>query len=347
MADRTYDQGLTSLGWSDGWEAKRRVVSSKGTPSRVVRHDGVKVLVSDGSTLVHATFARSLGLAVGDWVLVENETVTDRLERSSQLERDNLDAGPQVIAANVELVLVVFGADRPLKKRKVQRFVAFAWDIGAKPVVVISKSDLHDDIGALVSTVVDWVGDVEIIATSVESGDGIDLVFDALTNKTGTLIGESGAGKSSLVNALMEDEVAWVGDVRETDAKGRHTTTHRELHLLAGGAMIIDNPGIRALGLSSEGEGVELLFADIEAATLHCRFRDCAHRTEPGCAVLAAVSAGTISGDRVDAYHHFVDEQAEAASRATAKDRTAASRKESTAARRAREAIVDPDLSTN
>lgn len=333
-----------SLGWSAEWEAKRAEVVAAGTPARVVRHDGVKVLVSDGESLVHATFARSKVPAVGDWVLVENETVSEVLERSSQLERDNPDAGPQVIAANIDLVLVVFGADRPLRRRKVLRFVAFAWDIGAQPAIVLAKTDLHHDVGALVDDLRTWAGDVPIIETSIETGEGIEELFSALAGRTGTLIGESGAGKSSLVNALMNDEVAWVGDVRETDAKGRHTTTHRELHLLPGGGMIIDNPGIRALGLSGEGEGVYQLFSDIEDLGLLCRFRDCAHRSEPDCAVLAAVESGEMDHNRWLAYLHFIEEQSESASRAHAKDRLASSQKEAAAARKARDARDDPGL---
>lgn len=339
-----FARGLASLGWSSDWETKQLDAAVAGTPGRVVRHDGVKVLVSDGDFLVHATFARSMSLAVGDWVLVQNETVSGVLERSSKLERDNLDAGPQVIAANIDLVLVVFGADRPLRRRKVLRFVAFAWDIGAQPVVVLSKTDLLPDGGELVDELRSWIGDVPIIETSIETGQGLDEVFAVLAGQTGTLIGESGAGKSSLVNALMDDEVAWVGDVRETDSKGRHTTSHRELHLLPGGGMIIDNPGIRALGLSSEGDGVEQLFSDIEDLAAQCRFRDCAHRSEPGCAILAAVASGAIDRDRWLSYRHFVDEQSESASRADAKDFLASVQKEASAVRKARETRDAPDL---
>ncbi len=337
MAERTDPSGLATLGWGDDWSTKLAASAFEGAPARVVRHDGVKVMVSDGESVFHATFPRSMQLAVGDWVQVKNETISGLLERTSQLERDSAESGPQIMAANVDLVLVVFGADRPLKQNKVLRFVAFAWDIGARPVVVVSKIDLHDDSARLVSEIQSWVGDVEVIETSIEDGLGVDTLFALLSGRTGTLIGESGAGKSSLVNALMEDEVAWIGDVRERDAKGRHTTTHRELHLLPGGGMIIDNPGIRSLGLSSEGEGVEELFADIEDLAFSCRFRDCAHRTEPGCAVLAAIKNGELARDRWNAYCRFIDEQTESSARAQSKQRLKNARKEASAAQKARD----------
>lgn len=337
LVDPTDLSGLVSLGWDDDWSNKLASSPFEGSPARVVRHDGVKVMVSDGESVYHVTFPRSIQLAVGDWVQVKNETVSGILERTSQLERDSAESGPQIIAANVDLVLVVFGADRPLRKSKVLRFVAFAWDLGARPVVVVSKIDLHEDSSRLVSEIESWVGDVDVIETSIEDGVGVDKLFSLLSGRTGTLIGESGAGKSSLVNALMEDEVAWIGDVRERDAKGRHTTTHRELHLLPGGGMIIDNPGIRSLGLSSEGEGVEELFSDIEELAVLCRFRDCAHRTEPGCAVLAAIEAGELARDRWHTYCRFIDEQTESSARAQSKQRLKNARKEASAAQRARD----------
>ena len=306
-------------------------------PARVVRHDAVKVLVAGDEFIQHVTFSRSTPLAVGDWVLVDNETVSALLERETTLVRDTGDFGTQIIGANIDLVFVMFGADRPLKQRKLMRFVAFAGDIGATPMVIISKADLVEDPAVLAEMVEPWIPGVKVVLTSVEDGSGFDEVVVALNGRTGTFIGESGAGKSSLVNALMEDEVAWIGEVRETDAKGRHTTTARELHLLPGGGAIIDNPGVRALGLHAEGEGVEGLFSDIEAWALECRFRDCSHVSEPGCRVRSAVEADEIADDRLRAYLHFVDEQNAAAARLADKDRQSAARREAAAVQRARD----------
>jgi ribosome biogenesis GTPase len=330
--------GLADLGWNDTWQTARDAIGTPGAPARVVRHDGIKVLVTDGDSIQHVSFPRSMQLAVGDWVVVENETVKALCPRRSVLERDHEIRGPQLIAANIDLVLVVFGSDRPLRHSKVMRFVALAWDIGATPIVIVSKVDLTESAGEMVHQITTWLPGVKVLATSVDTGEGIEDVFAALEGKTGTLMGESGAGKSSLVNALMEDEVAWVGEVRETDSKGRHVTSHRELHLLPGGGMIIDNPGIRSLGLTAEGEGVESLFADIEALAAECQFRDCAHASEPGCAVRAAVEDRRIPNDRYRGYLRFVDEQYAAQDRVHDKEIAAHFRREGAAARKARDA---------
>jgi ribosome biogenesis GTPase len=335
--------GLVALGWSDRWEETSDTLGAVGVPARVVRHDGVKVLVADGEGLVHATFPRSTPLAIGDWVIVDNETVTARLPRSTVLERDIGDDGVQTVAANVDAVFVVFGVDRPLRRSKVLRFLAFGWDLGVEPIVVLSKADLVPSTETCEEDLRSWGVEVPVIPVSVETGEGLDQIRTAVKGRTATLIGESGAGKSSLVNALMDDEVAWVGDVRTRDNKGRHTTTHRELHLLPGGGMLIDNPGVRSLGLSAEGGGVEQMFDDIDRLSLRCRFRDCSHKAEPGCAVRAAVAEGELRRDRLDSFIRFVEEQAGNAERAKVKGRREDQKRSAASARRARSGPATDD----
>lgn len=333
---------LETLGWDDQWVAERSSLDVAGNPARVIRHDGIKVLASFGDDWVHATFARGVTIAVGDWVLVENETVTAVLPRRSELSRDLGDHGSQVIAANIDLVFLAFGVDREVRRAKVLRFLTFAWDIGIEPVIVLTKADLETDIDALVQLIRSWDVEVPIVPASVETGAGLREIASLVDGKTVSLIGESGAGKSSLVNALVRDDAAWVGDVRERDRRGRHTTTHREVHIVPTGGLLIDNPGVRSLGLASDSSGLEDAFADVEAFSSDCRFRDCLHESEPGCAVSAAVDGGELAGDRVAAYRRLKLEQSETADRVAERLRRKDRKTDARSARAAR-AQADSD----
>jgi ribosome small subunit-dependent GTPase A len=216
----------------------------------------------------------------------------------------------QVVAANLDTVLVVDALTGPARLRRVERYLAVAWSSGATPVVVLTKADLCDDVAAVVEQVREDAFGVEVLAVSSVTGEGVDAVRALLPpGRTGAMVGPSGVGKSSLVNALSGETIADTGEIRESDGRGRHTTTARELHLLPGGGLLVDTPGMRELALYDDGEGVDTAYADVTALAADCRFRDCQHRTEPGCAVAAAIEDGSLDPARYSAWRKL---QAEA-----------------------------------
>jgi ribosome biogenesis GTPase / thiamine phosphate phosphatase len=313
---------LDPYGWSDRWAALFAAVAdvedeSRGplVPGRVVRHEGTAVNVALPGGVESRPLRRGLDPApvVGDWVVERGGTLVAVLPRASLLERrDVRREAPQPLAANVDVVLVTCGVDRPVKDGRIQRTATLAWDAGAVPVVVLTKVDTLAD-GA-VRTLVDEVAaanpGLDVLATSASTGLGLEELRAVVSGSTVVLLGESGAGKSSLVNWLLGAEAAAIGDVRRGDAKGRHTTTARQLHVAPGGGTIIDTPGIRSVGLWADAEAVASTFDDIDELALDCRFADCSHDTEPGCAVLAAVEAGRLAADRLERWRALEREAA-------------------------------------
>jgi ribosome biogenesis GTPase len=227
------------------------------------------------------------------------------------------------MAANVDLVLVVCGLDRPVRSGRIQRTVTIALDAGAESLVVLTKADkVGPEVAAEAEMVVAEVDPtLEVVTLSAKGGWGIDDLIERVGQRTVALIGESGAGKSTLVNALVAGEVALEGDVRAGDAKGRHTTTHRELHLLDSGGILVDTPGIREVGIWTDTDAVAESFPDIEELAARCRFRDCAHQSEPGCEVLAAVADGRLPAERLEAWRALDAEAASAELRADVVER--------------------------
>jgi ribosome biogenesis GTPase len=311
---------LTAMGWGDRWAAL--LAEHPGTePGRVLRHDGVAVTVRSGSGDRVIPLRRGMDPpTVGDWVALDGDRMVAVLERSSLLRRRAAGGdGTQPLAANVDLVLLVCGLDRRVVPGRIQRGEALAWDAGATPVLVLTKADLATDLAGVLRTVdADHPG-LEVLVTSVATGEGIDPLVARMTGATSVLLGESGAGKSSLVNAIFDEEVAATGAVREGDAKGRHTTTNRQLHLLANGGVVIDTPGIREVGLAGDEDAVDAVdaaFTDIDELAAECRFNDCGHNGEPGCAVAAAVEDGRVTPERLAAFLTLRREAAAAAARA-------------------------------
>jgi ribosome biogenesis GTPase len=265
---------------------------------------------------------------VGDFVVVSAEgAVVAVLPRSGLLRREDPGGGVQPIAANIDAVLIVCGLDRPVKTGRIQRSVALAWDAGAVPVVVLTKADVHEDPDEMARSVADATPGVDVLVVSSVGGRGVEDVRAVAAGRTILFLGESGAGKSTLANTLVGEDVAATADVRAGDSKGRHTTTARQLHPLPGGGVLVDTPGIRAVGLWVDPDAVAASFDDVEELAEGCRFTDCAHDTEPDCAVRAAVDAGTLAPARLEAWAALQREARAAARRADPKEQHAYERR--------------------
>ena len=311
---------LTRLGWSPHFQADFDRISSPGDqPGRVTVAYGVGVTAetSDGpqaaeiSGGLRKSTAVPEGLpAVGDWVVLRGSqptSVVAVLPRRGALTRKvaGLVTEGQVLAANIDLILVVASLAARLRPRGIERYLTMAWESGAMPLVVLTKLDLVEDAEASVAEIQRVAIGVDVCAVSGISGEGVGAIETRLRpGLTAVVVGPSGAGKSTLINRLAGADRIPTGEVRG-DHKGRHTTTHRELYRLDGGAMIIDTPGLRELQLWHSDEGLSRTFSDIEALAAECRFGNCAHDGEPGCAVAVALSAGILSLDRLLGYQEL------------------------------------------
>jgi ribosome biogenesis GTPase / thiamine phosphate phosphatase len=283
-------------------------------------------LLTAGEAISVATTGVSL-VCVGDWCTVVGMpgpddsmtyTLDQLLPRRTALVRQSSGSRveSQALAANIDSVMVVVPLDRPVSRRQIERFLALAWDSGAQPVIVLTKADTVGDEGvsAAVAEVTTVSGAIPVLLASVITGVGMDALTALVPpGATVALLGTSGSGKSSLVNALMGSDVVQTGDVRQGDNKGRHTTTWRELVAVPGGGALIDTPGLRELGMWVDEEGIDAAFADVTDLAADCRFNDCAHVSEPGCAVLAAIEEGSLTADRLESYHKLLGEAAFAA----------------------------------
>lgn len=259
---------------------------------------------------------------VGDWVAVADDDRTavihHMLPRRTLLRRRAAasENGVQLIAANVDTFFVVTSVSRDLNQRRLERYLAAVLDSGAMPLLVLNKIDLVDDVLPLVEAMAEIGCGVPVIAVSARTGAGVAALRARIAaGTTAALIGSSGVGKSSLANRLLGHEVQVIRELRD-DGKGRHTTTRRELLPLPGGGLLIDTPGMREVGLVDEERGVEAAFADIAELAATCRFTDCGHETEPGCALQAAVDDGTLDPGRLDSFLRLQREAADVAARA-------------------------------
>jgi ribosome biogenesis GTPase len=302
---------LVPLGWSQGRPPE---VSDGAVVARVARVDRslLTVLTATGEHRIRAggSLRDGAGPAVGDWVAVRGEVAVRVLPRRTAFVRTAAGRGSaaQVVAANVDLVLVVDSLIGEARLRRVERYLAVAWASGATPVVVLTKSDLCPDVPAAVARVAENAIGVEVLPVSALTGEGMPALAARLApGCTAAMVGPSGVGKSSLANALAGVPVAATAEIRG-DGRGRHTTTARQLLPLPGGALLVDTPGMRELALPG-GDGLDTAYADVAGFAVDCRFRDCAHRTEPGCAVAAAIDGGDLDPARLTAWRKL---QAEA-----------------------------------
>jgi ribosome biogenesis GTPase / thiamine phosphate phosphatase len=310
---------LVPYGWTPALEAARQGLSSGGEPARVVAASRGLALAQTASgeawgeptgRFRDQLRREGLTLCAGDWVLLQanpgpsRASITALLPRGPSLLRQGTGPGapPQCLAANLDLVLAVMGLDRNFNLARLERLLALAWGSGAQPVAVLTKRDLSTGWEAHRQRVEGMAPGVPVRALSACTGEGLaDLQAQIARGGTAVLVGSSGAGKSTLLNALLGTEARRTQAVRASDGRGRHTTSLRELFLLPGGGCLIDTPGIREVGLCA-GSDPETTFSEITDLARNCRFRDCAHGAEPGCAVQAALAQGLLDPARFEHY---------------------------------------------
>ena len=320
---------LTALGWGPTFSEAFGPYAAKGlVPGRVaLEHTHIyRVMTEAGESLArvsgrlrHQASNRADFPAVGDWVVLESPEhggdarIIAVLPRQSRFSRRAAGdpTEEQVVAANIDTVFLVAGLDGDFNPRRIERYLLVATESGAAPVIVLNKADMADSADAMADATRALAGSTPVHAISCRVPGGVDVLKQYLgPGQTGALLGSSGVGKSTIVNRLIGHDLLRTQDVRESDSRGRHTSTTRQLVLLPESGVLIDTPGMRELQLWDSGETMGGAFGDIEALADRCRFRDCRHRQEPGCAVRAAIAAGEVPAGRLENYHKLQDEQA-------------------------------------
>jgi ribosome biogenesis GTPase len=328
LADVSAVIDLATLGWTAslaeahaphavlGRDAARVVAEDRGS-YHVLGERGEQRAAVSGRFRFDANDDPSAFPAVGDWVVVEGGMTGDTvvhavLPRRSALVRQAAGrrTEAQVVGANLDVVFVVASLNADLNVRRLERYVAAAWESGAEPVVLLSKADLGEDVDAALAAVGAVAAGATVLVVSAFDGRGVDDVRDRIgAGRTAAFVGSSGVGKSTLLNRLAGADVAAVQEIREDDARGRHTTTRRELHVLPGGGLVLDTPGMRELSLW-DGDGLDRTFGDLDELVASCRFGNCQHNGEPGCAVAAALADGRLTPERHESWQKLQREAA-------------------------------------
>jgi ribosome biogenesis GTPase / thiamine phosphate phosphatase len=341
---------LRALGCSAHWEELFEPYAVEGlTPARVIRGDRGSVLIATLEGVVHAKpsarLLKSVGSAaglpaVGDWVAVlasgehhDAPLIEAVLPRKSAITRSDPGgtSDVQVLAANIDTVFVVHPIADPPNLRRIERELSVAWDSGAVPVVLLTKADLSADPDEARAAVEAVALGAEVIAMNALAGDGIQPILTYISDhRTAVLVGPSGAGKSTLINSLLGEQRQTTHAVRVSDGRGMHTTVARELVQMPGGGVLIDTPGLRAFGLTGSEEGIASVFPEIAQLGAGCRFSDCTHTGEPGCAVQAAVDSGAMPPERLASYHKLMGEAQFAAAQTDARLRAEKDKKSKT-----------------
>jgi len=309
---------LTDLGWNQDFEDKLKQINKQDNfqIARIaIEYKGMyKLYTEAGEVLAEITGNMRYNNqfpAVGDWVVIDLQDskaraiIHDILPRKSKFSRkvagDNTEE--QIVAANIDTIFIVTSLNQDFNLRRLERYLTIAWNSGAKPVIVLSKADLCADAEAKKAEVETVAFGVPIHIVSSLSGEGLDELEEYLeTGYTVALLGSSGVGKSTIINQLMGSEKMEVDEIRINDGKGKHTTTHRELIVLENGGIVIDTPGMREIQLWDGNEGIKESFEDIETLAQNCKFNDCQHDSEPGCAVKEAIEQGDLPEKRLESY---------------------------------------------